>query len=154
MEEKIIDFLRNPKIFSDLKPEELERIANTMVIKSYNENDQIFQEGELGNEFYVILSGSVWVRKKDSAGNEHQLTVINTGEGFGEMALVDELPRSAGVKALEKTRVAVLSRDAFMKMKSENIAVYCHILENIVREFSTRLRSMDLKYVKVMNFLF
>src|SRR5208337_3021216 len=101
--------------------------------------------------FYIIVSGSVCVMKNDTKGKEHKLTVISTGESFGEMALIDEMPRSAGVRALEDTKAVVLTRSAFLKLKKDNISLYCHILENIAREFSGRMRNMDLKYVKLVN---
>jgi CRP/FNR family transcriptional regulator len=154
IEENSIEILARPKLLSDLQMEEIKYIGNPMETRNYNENEDIFQEGTLGNEFFIVLSGSVWVRKKDTLGKEHQLTVISCGECFGEMALIDEMPRSASVRALEKTRAAVLTRPSFLKMKKDNINLYCHILENIAIEFSGRLRSMDLKYVKLINMIF
>ncbi len=154
IEENMIYMLAKPKLLSDLTKDEIEYIAGLMETRNYSENEDIFQEGGDGNEFYIILSGSVWVRKKDSLGKEHQLTVISCGECFGEMALIDEMPRSASVRALEKTRAAVLTRSAFLKMKKEKLPVYCHILENIALEFSGRMRMMDLKYIKLVNLVF
>ena len=154
IEENMIYMLAKPKLLSDLTKDEIEYIAGLMETRNYSENEDIFQEGGAGNEFYIILSGSVWVRKKDSLGKEHQLTVISCGECFGEMALIDEMPRSASVRALEKTRAAVLTRSSFLKMKKEKLPVYCHILENIALEFSGRMRMMDLKYIKLVNLVF
>lgn len=114
-EENIASILGRPKLLSDLSMDEIEYLVKLMEIKNINENEDIFEEGSPGNEFYIIVSGSVWVRKKDSLGKEHQITVISCGECFGEMALIDEMPRSASVRALENSRVAVLRRPVFMK---------------------------------------
>ncbi len=148
------DILGHPVLLSNLRTDEIEYIAGLMETRNYHESEIIFEEGTPGNEFFIILSGSVLVRKKDNLGKEHQLTTISGGECFGEMALIDEKPRSAGVRALEETRVAVLPRLAFLVLKKENINLYCHMLENIAVEFSGRLRNMDQKYVKLMNVIF
>ncbi len=154
MDENLASLISKPKIFGDLEKEELESIAKLMEIREYNEKADIFEEDSIGSEFFVIISGSVWVRKKDSHGKDHQLSIICCSECFGKMTLIDEMPRSASVRALEKTRVAVLKRSSYLKMKKDNIEVYCHILENIAKEFSSRLRNMDVKYVKLMNLIF
>jgi len=154
IEESMRDILGHPVLLSNLRTDEIEYIAGLMETRNYHESEIIFEEGTPGNEFFIILSGSVLVRKKDNLGKEHQLTTISGGECFGEMALIDEKPRSAGVRALEETRVAVLPRLAFLVLKKENINLYCHMLENIAVEFSGRLRNMDQKYVKLMNVIF
>jgi CRP-like cAMP-binding protein len=154
MEDNLADLIGKPVIFNNLNRDEIESLVKLMEIRDYNEKTDIFEEGSIGNEFFILLSGSVWVRKKDAHGKEHQLSILCSGECFGEMALIDELPRSASVRALGKCRVAVLSRSSLLSLKQENVRVYCHILENISREFSNRLRDMDLKYVKLKNFIF
>ncbi len=152
MENDIINILTRMKLFADFSVDELCIFSDFLVQKVFPVNATICEEGELGNEFFIILSGQVQVTKRDNNGKEYALTNMKPGSCFGEMALIDNLPRSASVVALEETKAAILSQASFVLLKEHNMEVYSHILLKLAKEFSNRLRSMDNKYVKIIGF--
>ena len=84
-------------------------------ITVFGRDEVVFEENSRGREMYVIHSGRVKISKSDEAGHETVLAILESGEMFGEMALVDQTPRSAAATAVEDdTRLVVLDRARFM----------------------------------------
>ncbi|CAD8056659.1 unnamed protein product [Paramecium sonneborni] len=81
----------------------------------------LFREGDLGTTFYIILQGRVSIHKKYQIGinqfEERELTQLHKGQSFGELALENDAPRSASVKALSSTHLAVLEKEDYMIIK-------------------------------------
>lgn len=152
--EELKTVLHKTNLFSDLIDRELDIIIGAMEIKPYPLNSNVFQEGVIGREFYIILSGSVQVFKADGKQKEHQIAKLKAGQTFGEMALLDQMPRSASVSTLENSSLAILTQESFQRLQKEASEVYTHVLLNMAKEFSARLRSMDDKFVKMMGFFF
>lgn len=96
-------------LFSRLERPDLERIAKSVVARSFVKDETIVSEGDQAVAFYVITKGRVAVTKGDKPLNE-----LRTGDFFGEMALLDGFPRVATVRALEPTDCLVLTRWDFM----------------------------------------
>ncbi len=154
MDKDILTILTGVRLFSDFNMDEIGWLSDKMTLKKAPDNSIIFNESELGCECYIILSGHVQVTKRDANKKEHEIARLGKGSCFGEMALVDTLPRSATVRTLDETSLAVLSQDALSRLKLDNMAVYSHVILNLSKEFSRRLRSMDEKYIKIMGFFF
>ena len=152
MENHIISTLTKMKLFEGFSMDELGVFAEFLEVKTYPVNTTICEEGELGKEFFIIISGDVQVVKRDSKNKEFELTHLKEGACFGEMALIDDLPRSASVVTMVETKAAILSQNSFYLLKKNNLELYSHILLKLAKEFSNRLRSMDNKYVKIIGF--
>src|SRR5512139_689001 len=75
--------------------------------------DRICAEGEMGEAAYLILSGRVQVSKFFELGTQHLLNELHPGQFFGELALVEDVPRMASVDALEETTLLVITKDDF-----------------------------------------
>ncbi len=142
------------RLFKDFTSSELGFISDYLEIKNYPAETIIFREGETGSEFFVIISGEVQVFKEGEKKKEHILANLKTGACFGEMSLIDSLPRSASVESIIETKVAILSQNSFLQLRFNNPEVYSQILLNMVKEFSSRLRNMDNKFVKMIGFFF
>ena len=71
--------------------------------------DVIFRENEKGNEMFVIVEGQVEIRKSTGPSSSKTLTVLHKGDMFGEMAIIEKMPRSATAVAVEPTRLLVLN---------------------------------------------
>jgi CRP/FNR family cyclic AMP-dependent transcriptional regulator len=112
------------------------------VTRVYRQSEVIFAEGSFGDEMYIVHSGSVHLLK-DSAQGETLLGTIKPGEFFGEMALVDNAPRSvSAVAAVDQTRLLALNRDKFLFLISHQPAFalnVMHILCQRLREMNERL---------------
>jgi CRP/FNR family cyclic AMP-dependent transcriptional regulator len=120
------------------------RFKNLMRI--YNKSDLIFEEGSFGTEMYVIRAGRVRV-SRTSEGKEIEIGILKEGEFFGEMALVDNAPRSATAHALEdNTRLIALDKDKFLFLVSHQptfALVIMHALCQKIRCLSEALFSPD-----------
>jgi CRP-like cAMP-binding protein len=117
-------------------------------IKSYNRGDVIFEEGSRGKEMYVIYTGQVQISKKDSAGKEALLAVLETGEMFGEMALVDQEPRSArAAAACDDTRLVALDRTRFKYWLRYEPEFAFVVMETLCR----RIREKNVQYARLLG---
>lgn len=143
------DNLRTVNLFSDLKESELETISRILYVHSYHRGQLIFQEGESGDSLFVVLKGRVKVCLYDEEGREYVLDVIGKDGFFGELALIDDLPRSANAIAMETSDLLVVRRSDFVKLLMENPSISV----NILRVLAGRLRVADerIKWLAFLN---
>ena len=106
-----IDALRKVGLFKGLSRRSLVRIDQVSVVRAALKDDVLVAQGERGSDAMVVFEGSAAVTR----GNR-KLKVLTVGDVFGEMALLDDQPRSATVKALEPMRVIVIHGPAFRKL--------------------------------------
>jgi len=104
---------------------------------NFKKGDNIIEEGNLGDCAYIIEAGSVEVSKLSPHGDKHILGILEKSEIFGEMGLIDGLPRSATVKALEDCIVSVFSKETFNSLADHNPEALIPIFKILTR----RLRS-------------
>jgi hypothetical protein len=109
----ILKFLRDTLLFSQLPAADLPRVAEAMNYAQVRTGDWIIRENELGESLFVILGGKVEVLKETEAGEPRRVAVLNRGDVFGEIALLDQVPRTAGLRALETTDLLTLSKADF-----------------------------------------
>ena len=132
----IVELLKEISFFSDIPEKDLRQIAEIMVQKSYRKGAVIIEEHTEAERFFVIHSGKIEITKKFEGGEEFVLSVQSDGDFFGEMALLDEQPRSATARAVEPTVVLETSRENFETLlyKAPMLAY------RIMRELASRLR--------------
>ena len=101
--------------------------------------DYVFKEGEIGTEMFIIQSGQVEILKRQSDAEERQLAVLGQGDFFGEMSILEDLPRTASVRALANCKLVQINGSTFDNMlrKNPEIAV------RMMRKLSRRLRETD-----------
>jgi CRP/FNR family cyclic AMP-dependent transcriptional regulator len=143
------DNLRSVNLFADLKDNELETISRILYVNTYHRGQLIFQEGEDGNALFVVLKGRVKVCLYDEEGREYVLDVIGKDGFFGELALIDELPRSANAIAMEGSDLLIVRRADFTKLLMENPSISV----NILKVLAGRLRVADerIKWLAFLN---
>ena len=134
------EFFRGVDIFKHLSENQLERLAGLAVELAFPEGP-ILQDNDEGDGLYVIKSGMVKVTKKaaDTAGVEAVLAILRSGNSFGEISLIDGLPRSANVVAMGPTVCYFLPRDAFMLALRENLEIALAMLPAL----ASMVRSSD-----------
>src|SRR5207245_9836754 len=120
---------------------ELERVADITRERSYPRNSVSLFECDPGDALYVVAEGEVKVVLIGEDGREVILSVLGEGEFFGEMALIDEEPRSAHVIAMEDSTLLVLRREDFQGILKQTPGIALALL----RELSRRLRRVDEK---------
>ena len=136
---KKIDLLQSVSLFFDLSEKELGYIEEKMVSRRYENGNYIFLEDSEGEQCFFVAKGSVKVTRLSKDGREVILTMLNAGDFFGEMSLLDGESRSANVIALEETKVLTLNREDFLVVLHD----YPTIAIQLVKEMAGRLRKSD-----------
>jgi CRP-like cAMP-binding protein len=135
------DFLATIPLFSGLPEEELERFAELTRERTYPKGSVILFQGDPGDSLYVLRQGRAKVVLIGEDGREVILGVLEPGAHFGELALIDDQPRSAHVIAMEDAQLLVLRREDFKRRVEANPTVAWALLT----ELSRRLRRADVK---------
>lgn len=128
-------------LFAELDDRELAAIAGVAKTRRYAKDDVIFHADEMGDVFCVIREGKVKITMISPEGKEIILTMMGPGEFFGEMALIDDAPRSATVVALEPLEVVTIWRTDFLQILQDNFS----ITRKLLSELSKRVRKMSLR---------
>jgi len=136
---EVVESMRSVPLFAGVCEADLENIAALLIERRYPKNSVVVEEGMEGEYMYVIRSGRVKVTKASDDGREKIMDFLEPGAFFGEMALLDQAPRSASVCTLEPSVLAAISRRDFIGLlrKSSDLAL------SLVRELTRRLRETD-----------
>jgi CRP-like cAMP-binding protein len=125
------DFLRKVYFFKDLKDAEVEDVAALCEEERFAAGEVIFSEGAIADKFYIVMQGALEVWKSYRDQGRSLLAVHGVGHFFGEMSLVDNLPRSATLVAREDARVLFIRRDPFQKLIRSNSSIAVSVLMSI-----------------------
>lgn len=141
--------LSNVSLFSDLPEADRNAIAELATMRSFPRNTIIISEGDDSDSMYVVLSGKVKVYLSDDEGKEIIINILKEGDYFGELALLDESPRSASVMTLEDSKLAVLSKTAFEECLKTNPEIALEVIKGL----SARLRNLtdNVKSLALMD---
>ncbi|MBA7599301.1 hypothetical protein ES703_06332 [subsurface metagenome] len=142
--------LKKIYLFQYLDDNELEHILNIASAKIYKEEAVIFNEGEKGDAFYVVLKGSVRISTVVPGVGEEALAVLKKGNYFGEMALIDNAPRSASAVANEDTVLLKITDANFRNLLVKDRKLAYKLLWGLVKTFSKRLRETDNKLKNIL----
>jgi len=130
-------FFRKFALFAELDDRELSSVAAVAKTRRYAKDDVVFHADESGDVFCLIKEGKVKVTMISPEGKEIILSMMGPGDFFGEMALLDNEPRSATVIATETLDLVTIWRSDFLQILSENFS----ITKKVLAELSRRLRS-------------
>ena len=133
-----LDTLKKIPLFRYLTYQELVKVLNITYLETYDAGAEIIKEADSGEELYVILAGKVLVSR---SGQE--IVELHPGIHFGEMALVDQSPRSATVTAREATRLLVVQRRSFYTLIRKEPVLAVKLLWSFVQVLSRRLRETN-----------
>lgn len=133
------NLLKSVSLFYDLSERELGYISSRMIAKKFETGNLIFMENSEGEKCFFVAEGSVKVTRLSKDGKEVILAMLNKGEFFGEMALLDGESRSANVIALENTEVLTLNREDFLSVLQD----YPQIAIQLLKVMAHRLRKSD-----------
>ncbi len=144
--------LRKAYLFRNLAPAELEPFVKTARYRSYSPNEMVIAEEETGDDLFLILSGRARVIKGRNREYEQVIGMLREGEFFGEMALIDRLPRSASVYAHEPLRLAIFGHGDLRSIFTENPAIGLKVVTAFAEVLSHRLRGTNDK-LKTLLFM-
>jgi len=141
----MIDLLRKIHLFETLTEQELQQIEKICVRESHAEDTMMFFEGDPGNRCYIIIRGEVRISKFIPNIGEEALAVLKAGDYFGEMALIDNFPRSAHAIANTEIEVLAINKSDLDKILIMDRDLGYKLLWAFTRTLSKRLRETNDK---------
>ncbi len=114
------ELLSKNRLLGQLEPEMMEELLTLSRIERFAPKDVIFQKGDPGDKLYAIASGRVGITTISEDGKEIFLNILDAGEVFGEIALLDGKERTAGAIAMETTELLVVHRADFLPFLDRN----------------------------------
>jgi CRP-like cAMP-binding protein len=132
-------------LFAGLPELYLKRIQALGQVEQYPYGALIFSEGAPGDKVYLILEGKVRISREVPGMGEEALAILKANDYFGEMALIEDFPRSADAKAHEACRLFVISKENLQDLLFVDRDLAYDLLWNFVRTLSGRLRETNDK---------
>lgn len=112
--DEIAEFLGKVPMFRDLKPRQLKKLAERARVRDYTEGDTIVEQGAEGIGLYIIARGTAEVQRIHTDGNALTIDQLERFAFFGELALLDDAPRSASVIAASDVKAVLLTKLDFL----------------------------------------
>ena len=144
MQERIRQ-LSNVPLFAGLREKALLLIANVASEEAHPVGTKIFEHGATGDKLYVVLEGKIRISRDVPGMGEEALAIMGPGQVFGEMALLDESPRSADARVHERCRLLTISKDSFDDLLFMDKELAYEVLWATVRMLAGRLRETTNK---------
>jgi CRP-like cAMP-binding protein len=141
----VIEVLAQIPMFAGLSDAHLERVAAIGAEEDHPLGTTLFAEGDPGTKFYVVLSGAVRVSRMVPGMGEEALAILKPGAYFGEMALIEDAPRSAHALVHEHARLFVIAKQDLEELLFVDRELAYELLWNLVRTLSRRLREANDK---------
>ncbi len=140
-DERILRLLKFVPLFSKLSESELIQISDQCVKKECQKDQVLFVEEESGQTLFIILKGTVKITRTSDEGKEVILTILKSGDFFGELSLLDGKGRSATVIAMAETELLLLRRSEFLLI----IEKFPHIASELLKVLADRIRKCDVQ---------
>jgi len=150
-EDDIFAILKQVPIFSDLKPRELIEVEKIVHRRSYKKNETIIHAGDPGLGMYIIIKGSVEIIEEDEKAGKRSLANLSDGSFFGDMALLDEDPRSASAIALVDCEIMGFFRPDFLDLIYRKPKLGIKVLLALAKVIGERLRHTNELLTKIQE---
>lgn len=111
-----VDFLKKVPLFAELDEDELQQLASVTREQHYKKHMTIVHVDDPGNALYILKNGLVKITIEDQNGYEMILRILYPTDFFGEMSLIDGMPRSATVTTQDASEVLTIARDHFLSI--------------------------------------
>ncbi|MEX2465478.1 MAG: cyclic nucleotide-binding domain-containing protein [Gemmatimonadota bacterium] len=139
--------LKEVELFDGLSDEDFERIQRIAEPVLLEADTVLFEEGDSGDCFYVIVRGAVELTKDGVSDAGERLAVLRAGQAFGEMALLNDVPRSASARVTEQSYLIGIAREAFLRVLDAD-SLAARLLRNLSKALwatSVRLTHKDIR---------
>ena len=138
-EERIVEIIEKVPLFENLKRRQMQNLARIFVERTCDEGEVIVPQGRDGYGFFVIASGAAKAVRQRSDGSEAVVNTFGPSDFFGELALLDNGPRTASVIATEPTHCLILPRENFLGALRRDGDLAVEILVELAKRFRTAL---------------
>lgn len=135
--------LREIGLFGGLSDQVLQGLADTLELIELQPGAVAFREGDSGREMFVLLEGEMEVLKRSKRDVEARVAVLGPNDWFGEMSILDVMPRSATVRAIAPSRLLRITAHDLDALYRRDLKSYTLLVLNVAREMSRRLRVAD-----------
>jgi CRP/FNR family transcriptional regulator, cyclic AMP receptor protein len=145
------EVLRRVWLFSGLQPGDITQLSRVALVRRYAARETVVSQGDDSGDLFAVLSGRLKVTWNDAEGGEVLLSILEGGDVFGEIALLDDQPRSATVTAMETCELLVVERRGFRALLTSvpNLAMnLLRVMSRRVRDLSDRTQNMSLLNVE------
>ena len=132
-------FLSRSPLFAGLPRRMLGRLATRFLEKAYHAGEVVFHEGDPGRALFVVAEGTVEITQTTSRG-EYVVRTLGAGDAFGELALIDEAPRSGSARVAGPTRLLILYKTDFDALVEGNDRIALAVLRNLLRALAAYTR--------------
>lgn len=141
--------LKQIAVLQAMDDDALARVAASLEERNYADGETVFAEGDPGDGMYFIVKGCVRIEKLTQAAGAAQktLAVLEAGDYFGEMALLDRKARSASAVAAGRTDLLRLSKESFVQIQDQSSAAGMSVLFGMIRTSSDRIRRLSAQLV-------
>lgn len=136
-------FLRSLELCENLRERELGQLAQALHARTYRPGEIVFVEGDIGRALFILESGGVELTRRGPDGRPIHLYTLKPGDFFGEMALLESLPRTATATATETSRLHLLYRTKLDALLHAEPRVGIMIMSHLARLLSSRLRRVS-----------
>jgi CRP-like cAMP-binding protein len=143
----VLQKIRETIFFKELSGDALAAVAEKAAMRKFAPNEAMMRKGDPADSFFVILDGHLKIVTTDAKGDEIIINKVGPGESIGELALVDDRPRSAGAIALDEVEALELTKEAFFDLLNHRLDVSL----GVMRGFSSRLRFSTTYIEKVID---
>ena len=140
MSDDIVNMIQKITVLNKLSKKELKNISGYLDCIEINKDANIFFEGGPGEFVCFVVEGTLDITKKSFKGNEIGIATLSQGDSIGEMALIDEMNRSATVTARTDSKLLILTKDKFDRLVEESPIIGVEILKGIAKTLSLHLR--------------
>jgi CRP/FNR family cyclic AMP-dependent transcriptional regulator len=137
--------------FTDLSARELRGVAAIVHKREYKAGEPVFYQGDPGLGMYIIREGEVSIRISDGEGEDKELAVLSDGDFFGELALLDESPRSATAMCRTDCSLIGFFRTDLFDMIEQKTHLGLKIVMRLAEILAVRLRKTDKELSKVRS---
>ncbi len=144
-----IGLLQTSPLLLGLNPDELQALLEASEMRAHRTGELIVSEGQTSDCLFILKRGAVHIEKGDETATVVLAALEQEGDFFGEMSLIDIMPRSADVRAREDTELVALPKRALASFFSSFPRAQMTMILNIARNLSLRLREADLRIVEL-----
>ena len=133
--------LKQSTVFSAVRTDDLRALAPFLEPQEFVSGDTVFELGDMGEHMYLVESGSVGIYLRQEGSTEMEISRLGRGECFGEMNLLDELPRSASARVLEDAVLLSLEKQRLRGL----IANHPQLALGMLKSLSLKIRHADAR---------
>jgi CRP/FNR family transcriptional regulator, cyclic AMP receptor protein len=147
----IEEVLSKVPAFANLAPRELKEVAVIVHKREYRSGEPVFYQGDPGLGMYIVKDGEVSIVIQGKDGNERELALFGDGDFFGELALLDESPRSANAVCKTECTLIGFFRPDLFELIEKNTTLGIKIVLKLAEIVAQRLRHTDKELSKVKS---